>query len=141
MGSGVLSGWSEAILFSIAFLIAFTSVIALMNIEYGQNHEVPLTDTTTIDAFTEYMGTSKDSIEEGTVEYDSDQGITLKESYGLAKNAITIMWNFITGGWIEDVVLLLNLGDVGDSLAIVLRILYFLSLVFGLLYALFKIAM
>jgi|TARA_Y100000310_G_scaffold113968_1_gene112404 hypothetical protein len=135
-----VSGWTEGILISLLFLTVFGIVIAGMNIQYGENYNLGLTDNSTEQLFIEYQDTAETQIKGGDVEFDAQQGITLKESYALTKDLINIIWTFLSGGFIEDLVSLLNLGTAGTALAVTLRILWFLSLVFALLYALFKVA-
>jgi len=134
-----ISGWTEGILLTLAFVTVLGVVVLSLNGMYDKNYSVGLQDNTTENLFIEYQDTASEQIKGGEVEFDASQGITLKSSYGLAKDAIGIVWSFITGGFIENAVGYWNLGASGLILAKSLRILWFLSLVFALLYALFKI--
>jgi len=134
-----ISGWTETILLSLAFIAVFGLVVAGLNLQYGQNHNLGITDNTTETLFIQYQDTAQSQIQGGEVEFDAQQGISLKESYGLTKDLINIIWTFLSGGFVEDIVSLLNLGTAGVALAKVFRILWFISLVFALLYALFKV--
>jgi len=134
-----VSGWTEGILFALLFLTAFGVVIAGMNVQYDKSYSLGLSDNTTNQLFIDYQDTAETQVQGGDVEFDAQQGITLKESYGLTKDLINIIWVFLSGGFIEDVVQLLNLGAAGTALALTLRIIWFLSLIFALLYALFKV--
>lgn len=136
---GSISGWTEAILLSLAFIAILSVVIVSFNTMYGETYSLPITDNGTETAFIEYQDTAQTQIDGGDVEFDAQQGITLKSSYGLTKDIIGIVWSFLTGGWIENIINMWNLGASGVILAKTLRILYFLSLVFALLYALFKV--
>jgi len=138
---GSISGWTEGILLTLAFITVFGIVLAGFNLKYGQNYSLGITDNTTEQLFIDYQDTSQEQIKGGEVEFDADQGITLKESYGLAKDAINIVWTFLSGGFIEKVAESWNVGESGMVLARSIRIIYFLSLVFALLYALFKVAL
>ena len=135
-----VSGWTEAILLSLAFVAVFGIVVAGLNLQYGKHHALGITDDTTEALFIEYQDTAQSQIQGGDVEFDAQQGISLKESYGLTKDLINIVWSFLSGGFIESIVSLLNLGASGVALAKAFRILWFISLVFALLYALFKVA-
>lgn len=137
--AGMISSWTEAILLSLVFVTVLTLVLGNFNIMYNQNHALPISDNTTEQLFINYQDTAQQQIKGGEVDFNSEQGITLKSSYGLTTDAIGIAWNFLSGGWIEQIASMLGLGASGMALARALRILYFLSLVFGLLYALFKI--
>lgn len=139
---GSLQGWTEGIILSLVFVAVLTLVIASFNVMYSKNNNLPFSDGSGSEQlFINYQDTAQEQIKGGDVEFDASQGITLKSSFGLAKDAISITWNFITGGWIEQTVSAWNIGEAGTALAKGLRIIYFLSLVFALLYALFKVAL
>lgn len=135
-----VTGWTEGILLMLAFLTVFGIVVAGFNTQYGKNYNVGLTDESNAEQlFIEYQDTAEQQIKGGDVEFDADQGITLKSSYGITKDAINIVWTFISGGFIEQLAELWGVGQAGMVLAKAIRIIYFLSLVSALLYALFKI--
>lgn len=137
-----VQSWTEGILLSLAFVAVFSLVIANFNLLYSKNYVSSFDDNSDSEQlFVNYQDTAQTQIEGGEVEFDAQQGITLKSSWGLAKDAVTITWNFISGGWIEDTISAWNLGEAGTVIARAIRIIYFLSLVFALLYALFKVAL
>lgn len=133
------SGWTEGILLSLVFVAVIGIIIGSMNSWYGQSYSLGLSDNETEQLFIDYQDSSEQKIQGGEVEFDASQGVTLKSSYGLVTDILSVIWNFLTGGWIESLFSLLGAGASGMALARALRILYFLSLVFALLYALFKI--
>lgn len=135
------SSWTEGILLSLAFVAILTLVIGGFNLMYNKNLDLGLSDNTTEQYFVEYQTTAQNQIEGGEVQFDAQQGITLKSSYGMAVDAIKIAWSFISGGWIEKVATMWNVGEAGMIIARALRIIFFLSLVFGLLFALFKVVL
>lgn len=134
-----ISGWVEGILFSLAFVAILAIIVGNFNIMYNQNNDVGLSDNSTENLFIEYQSTAQNQLEGGEVQFDATNGISLKSSYGITMDAIKIAWTFISGGWIEKLVDTWNLGEAGTALARTVRIIYFLSLVFALLYALFKV--
>lgn len=135
-----VQGWSEGIILSLVFVAVLTLVVGNFNLMYEKNYATPFSDNSGAEQlFINYQDTAQNQIQGGEVQFDAQQGITLKSSWGLAKDAVTITWNFISGGWIEQTVSAWNLGEAGTALAKGLRIIYFLSLVFALLYALFKV--
>lgn len=137
---GIVSGWTEGILLSLAFVGVLGIVIASFNGLYGgTDYSLGLTDNTTEQLFVRYQNTSQTQLEGGEVEFDAQQGITLKTSYDMAKDAITIIWTFLSGGWIEKTAEMTGLGEPVMLLARFFRIIWFLSLIFGMLYALFKV--
>jgi len=137
---GNLSGWTEGILLTLAFLTISGIIFSAMNVQYGTNHNLGLTDdSNATQLFINYQDTAVEQITGGEVDFDAQNGITLKSSYGLAKDAISIAWTFITGGFIENLAQAWNVGQGGLVFARILRVIYFLSLVFALLFALFKV--
>lgn len=138
---GNVSGWTEGILLSLAFITILGIVVAGFNQKYDQNYTVPIGDNTTQQLFIDYQDTASQQVKGGEVAFDAQQGISLKNSYGLATDAISIAWSFLSGGFIENAISLWNTGASGQALATALRIIWFLSLVFALLYALFKVVL
>lgn len=137
-----VSGWTEAVLFSLLFVTILTIITVNFNGMYGKNNAVPFSDSSgSQNLFIKYQDTAQTQIKGGEADFDAQQGITLKSSWGLAKDAVSISWGFISGGWIEQIITSMNLGESGTALAVALRILFFLSLVFAILYALFKVAL
>jgi len=135
-----LSGWTEGILLSLAFVALFSVVTIGMNLDYNKEYVVPFADDSNSETlFVEYMDNSQEAINGGEVSFTSDNGISLKSSYGMIKDAGTIVWSFISGGWIEDIIGSWHMGEAGEILAKFLRILYFLSVVAAFLYILFKV--
>lgn len=139
---GSLSLWGEGILLSLLFLTAFTLVISGyggFNELYNGNYNSGLSDdANTQQLFIEYQDTAAEQIEGGEAEFDAEQGITIKSSWGLVKDFLRIIWRFITGTWIEQIVTAWGIGAAGTALAVTFRVLFFISIVAGVLYGLFK---
>jgi len=139
---GNVSGWTEGIILTLAFLAVLGVVVAAFNIQYNKNYDIGLTDSSGAEQrFIEYQRTSEEQIQGGEVEFNAQEGITLKSSYGITKDAISIVWTFVSGGFIEKLASAWGIGESGMLLARAIRIIYFLSLVFALLYALFKVVL
>lgn len=139
---GNVSGWTEGILLTLAFIAVLGVVIAGFNVQYNKNYNLGLTDNSNAEQlFIEYQTTAEQQIQGGEVEFNAIEGITLKSSYGITKDAISIVWTFISGGFIEELANAWGVGESGMLLARAIRIIYFLSLVFALLYALFKVVL
>jgi len=135
-----LSGWTEAIIFSLLFVGILGIVTVEFNLMYDETNEIPFTDKSGATAKLEnYMDTGSEQVEGGEVEFDAQTGITLKSSWGLITSLTSIVWSFISGGWIESIISAWNLGEAGGQLAFYLRIIYFISLIFAILYGLFKV--
>ncbi|MDI6738155.1 MAG: hypothetical protein QME12_06620 [Nanoarchaeota archaeon] len=134
------SGFIEGIILSLVFVAVFNIAIATMNHDYGKDFDAGFSDNSGAEQlFVKYQDTAQTQIQGGEAQFDATQGITVKSSWGLAKDAVTISWRFITGGWIENVAEKLNLGEAGTALAVGLRIIYFIGLLMALLYVLFKV--
>ena len=131
-----MSGWTEGILLSILLVAVLGIVVAGMNVKYGQNYDIGLGADTTESAYIEYQDTLDREIGGGEVEFSANQGLTLKSSWGIIKSGINIIWNFLTGGWIESIVAYMHLPSV---VGVILRILYFISVGFIILTILFKV--
>ena len=136
---GFISDWGEAIILSVAFIGALALVVAGMNSIYGKNNELPIADNSTLASFSTYQGTAQESVTGGEVNLDSQNGLSLKSSYSIMTGFINICWNFLSGGWIAKVADMLYLGAPLKPLTIGLQVIWFVSLIFGLLYILFKV--
>ena len=139
MGEGVLSGWTEGILFSLAFVLILGVIVTNFNGIYEKDFQIGLGTNTTANAFINYQDTAGEQITGGEVDFDSSSGITLKSSWGIVKNAFSMVSSFLTGGWIEDIFTMTNTGEAGQIYAKYLRILWVLSLILAVLYILFKV--
>jgi len=139
MGEGSLSGWTEGILLTIAFLTVFGIIVTNFNGMYGEDNQVGFGTNTTAEEFIDYSDSADDKVRGGEADFDSNSGMTLKESWGITKGVYKIVMSFVTGGFIEDAFYYTNLGESGQSFALILRILWTLSLIFAILYILFKV--
>jgi len=131
-----MSGWTEGILFSVLFVLILGIVIAGMNVSYGESYSIGLNTNATQEAFTQYQDTIDAQIGSGDADFTSASGLTLKSSWGIIKSGTSIIWSFLTGGWIEIIVGYMNLPP---EVALIFRILYFLSIGFIILKILFKV--
>lgn len=132
-----MGGWTEGILMSILVVILLGIIIGGMNVKYGQDHQLGLGGNTTKSAFVEYQGTLEREIGGGEAQFDSASGMTLKSSWGIIKSGMNIIWDFFTGGWIETITT--DYMRLPSSVAIIFRMLYFLSMGFIILKILFKV--
>ena len=139
MGAGSLSGWIEAILLSLTFVLILGLIVTNFNGLYNKNNQIGLGTNSTSSAFVRYQDTAGDQILGGEVDFNSASGITLASSWGITKEVFNIVGTFLTGGWIENVFEMINLGEAGQIWAKYLRILWILSLIFAILYILFKV--
>jgi len=138
-----IGGWVETVALSLVFITIFGGVvISNMNLMYDKNYDVGIRDNNnSSQLFVQYQDTAQEKITGGEVNFNSASGITLKTSWELVTDLLTAVWSFITGGWIAQIINSMNLGAAGSVLAITLQLLYFISLVFAALYALFKVSL
>lgn len=138
--AATLSGWQEAIIFSIAVLSIATIIIFGYNSIYGSNLSIGLNDSSNSrSALVEYVQSGSDNLNGGEVDFSATQGIQVKSSWGLLKAGGNLVWNFFKGGWIEQNITALGLGPAGDILGLSLRILFNLSVIAGLLFVVSKV--
>lgn len=135
-----LSGWSEAALGMILMLGALMIIVGFMNAKYNQNNDPTfgMSTNSTLDSFKDYQGTLQTGME-GEASTNSINGVSLVSSWGMIKTGLNIVFNFVTGGWINNAVGLLSLGEIGNNLALILRLLFILSIGFILIKILFKV--
>lgn len=135
-----LSGWTEAGIGVILLLLCTAVIIGYMNVDYGQDNDPTfgMSTDTTLQRFKDYQGTLQTGLE-GEAETEGTEGISLSSSWGMVKAGISMTFDFVTGGWINNAVGLLNLGSVGDYLALCLRLLFVFSIGFILIKLLFKV--
>jgi len=131
-----LSGWVEGILLSLLVVILLGIFIGGGNSLYGTNHQIGLGGNTTEQSFVDYQSSLENEVTQGEAEFTSDQGLTLKSSWSILKSLGGIIWDFLTGGWIESVVSYMKLPI---EVALIFRILYFISIGLIILYLLFKV--
>ena len=136
---GNLSMWNEGILLTLAFISCLSIVIVGLNGMYNKDYSLGLSDNNTESLFITYQESAQENIRGGEVTFDSTNGISLKSGYDLVVDAVEAIWNFITGGFIETLASYFNLGAPMMLLAKALRIIWFLSLVFGIIYLVWKV--
>lgn len=135
-----MEGFTEGAILSLLFISLLTIAIGSMNLAYDKNIDVGLNDDSgTEQKFIEYMDTSQTEVQGGEAAFDAQQGITVKSSWGLAKDASSIIWSFFSGGFIEKLATAWHLGVAGTIFAKVFRMLYVLAMIYAMLYVLFKV--
>lgn len=135
-----LSGFSEAIIGVLLFLSCIVIVMVAMNHDYGQNYDPTFGITTneTANALNNYPGTLQAGME-GEASTNAIQGVNVVSSYGIIKEGLSIVFQFLTGGFIQNAVGLLNLGQAGTILGLSLRLLFILAVGFILIKIIFKV--
>jgi hypothetical protein len=132
-----MSGWFEGAIFALMFVLVLTGIVVIFNLDYGKSNSVGLLTNDTMNDLIGYQTTAQNEIGSGEASFTSAAGMTLSSSWTLLKAAINIIWNFITGEWLEIVCTYMHLPSV---VALLLRILYSLSMVWIIIKILFKVA-
>lgn len=130
-----LTGWIEGILMTVLFITILTLTIGGMNTLYGKDYQTGLVTNTT-EEFGRYADTSISQIDGGEVELaDSESGLTLLSALGIIKTTASVIWSFITGGFITKAFGYLKFpGSVG----LTFRILYLISVILIVLKVVFR---
>jgi len=144
MGMGkkaqTMQGWTEGIAIAVLFVMVFSIVIVGMNDLYSKDHEIEGLPTTD---FYDKLKTQQDSMDEkfseGEASFLGAVGLTVSTSWDVLFGTLTILWQFLTGSWIETIIGYMNMGEIGTPVAYVFRALFFLSIGFIILKILFKI--
>lgn len=138
-GEANISKLATVVIISLAMLSVLGLIVASMNNQYSQNNTIPINDNNYTQEFVNYLESSTTEISDGTADTQTDAGITLSSSWGITKSIMTTVSSVLTGGFIEEVVNTLNLGEAGQVYAVYLRILFILTIIFAILYILFKV--
>ena len=135
---GSFSGMTEGIVLALLFVVLSGAVIGYLNTSYGEDFSVGL-DTSGLDTF--YTSTQ--------VAYDAttgevtqtDEGLTLKNSWKMFKGLSSTAWSFINGSWISTLVTqtLKIQGAAGFTVAMVIRILFLGLILWSIIKIFFKV--
>lgn len=134
-----MAGWTEVALFTTLFMLLIISLVAYMNVNYDKNYDGTFglagSIATTEGDLSDYQDTLQQNANQGEAT-SSGEGISLTTTWSIITSGMNIMWTFLTGGFIEDVVGLMRLPAVVGR---ILRILYVLSIGFILIKLILKI--
>ncbi len=136
------SGWSEAILVGILFILAIGIVVEGMNSKYGTSKDPSFgldlqnNANQSLNDFKSYQESIQTATNTGQASFASVFGLTLSTSYDVIKTSMGVFWSFISGGWILKAVMMMQLPLV---LGIVFQLIYLLSIGYILIKILFKI--
>jgi hypothetical protein len=133
-----MSGWFEGAILSLMFVLVLTGVVVYFNVDYSKSNNIGLLTNDTMNDLIGYQKISQDEIGSGEASFTSAAGMTLSSSWTLMKAAISIIWNFITGQWLETICT--DYMHLPAVVALLLRILYTISLVWIIIRILFKVA-
>lgn len=135
-----MQGWVEGISIAVLFVLVFTVIIVNMNDLYSKDNNIEGLPT---NDFYDKLKDQQDSMEqkfgEGEASFVGGVALTISTSWDVLFGTMTMLWSFITGSWIETIIIdYLPLGDSGVYVAYVIRALFFLSIGFIILKILFN---
>jgi len=132
------SGWQEGILLTLLFIGIFGAIISSLNVDYGENFQIGLGEQTdgTQEALKDYGQSAGEQIKGGEAEFSSTGDLTLKSTWGIVKSLYRIVTDFITGGFIEKIVLMMHLDP---QVAFIFRFMWVISLILSVIYILMKV--
>jgi hypothetical protein len=137
-----ISGFTEGILISMLFIAVFGVAVFSMNTDYHASFSVGLTDgTNTTSDYNNFIGTADTQIRDAPVSLTSAYGLQTESTWGVAKGMYSLTMNFLNGGWIQNIMGNIGLGESGVLLGITLRVLFLISLISAVLYLFFKVVL
>lgn len=139
------SSWTETILMSIAALLVIIVIFGIMDLQYNQNISAGITGPQGIrdnsSSWNNSIGNISSLINQtqsGTPQFNT-LGVSLTTSWSMVITVMTLIFNFLGGGFINTIISALNLGAAGAILSTVLTTIWFLGLIFFIIYLLFKV--
>lgn len=135
-----LSGWAETMVMFSLIVGLMTLLFAGFNADYNKNYDVGINTTSIEENLKTKSNQGQEQIlgGEANSNANSDAGI-LSTSIGIITGMGSMVWTFLTGGWIETVVGYLNIGLAGGKIALYIRILWVMSVIFAIAYTIFKV--
>lgn len=135
-----LSGWSEAAIGILLILSCITIIIVSMNIKYGKTEDpfFGMSSNSTKSQLDNYQ-TKLSTATEGDPSTSALSTVNVASSWGIVMAGVNIMFDFITGQWVQNAIRLLPLGDAGEPLGWALRLLFIFSIGYIIIKILFKV--
>jgi len=139
--AGTISTWIEGIVLTLTFVLIIVILVVELDNTYNMNYAPGIggiVDNSTIESFKAFRTTSQNQMNSSNV-VSNLIGINIVSSYDIFKGAIGIIWNFLSGGFIDNIINYLTLGASGVALATAFKIIWFLTIVWAGLYVFFKV--
>jgi hypothetical protein len=135
-----LQGWIEVGLGITLFLILIGILMTYMNVEYSQNYDQTfgMQTSSTLQDMKDYQGTIEQGMQ-GEATTSSLTGISLGTTWSMTKAGLKIAFGVVTGQWLQNAVMLLNIGEAGIYLGLILRLMFVISIGLILLRLIFKV--
>lgn len=114
--------------------------LAPLNSTYDEEYGLGL-DTGGLDDISSQFERSYNDTIGGEVE-SKDDGLSLLSSWNIALGLFKLTWEFVNGSWINNLFMnVLDLGETGFYLALVLRLLFIATLIFSVIKLFFKVVL
>ena len=139
--AATMQGWTEGIGLMVIFVIVLGVIIVGMNDLYSKDYEIVGLETDSYSAALQsYEASQEEKIVGGEVDFESNNPISLKTSWDIIVGTVKLVWNFITGQWLQTILVdYLHLGGIGYTIYLILRGLLFIALGFIVLRIIFRI--
>jgi hypothetical protein len=124
-------GWIEVILFIMLFVGVLAVISISMNSKYGSNHDLTMgiaTNSTT-NSLKDLQVTLANSTKEGQSSFSSLGIFQLTTIPRMMTAFGTLLWDFVTGSFINSIVESMNLGDYSAIVIVIFKLLYFITLI------------
>ena len=124
--------WLEVILFSMLFVVALGVIGSNMN---AINHDTKdisygLATESTLDDLKSVQSSMSSSLTEGTASISTLGIFTITTIPKIIMTTLNLSLRFVMGGWIKDLVGLMNLGEYTNIILTIFQILYFFVILF-----------
>ena len=131
------SGWLEVIVLSVAIVVLFSSIFSGMNTLHSKDYNLGLGTKSTVDALEKMQSQVQEKIQGGQVSFLGYLGMSLTTAWDMTLGLVSLIWNFITGGWLE--IILIDYLYLPAEVTMLIRLLWFISLVFVIYKIIFRV--
>lgn len=135
-GTASLTSWVLGVLLVLLLLVLVTTqILEPMNTTYNKSFSTGLS-TEAIDNYQEAIQEADEKIKGGEVTQE-DEGLSFKEAWSIGKLLYNTTWNFVTGGFIDN--LLTGVLGFPAIVGTVVRLIFISSLIFIIVYIFMKV--
>jgi hypothetical protein len=130
--SGTFGSWIETLLIVILFVGTITIIGVNMNQLYGKDHDLSygIVTNDTLQKMKGFQGNMVNNTQSGQSSVTDFGIIKLTTIPSIINFALTMIWEFVSGGFINRLVELMNLGSYASTVIIVFKLLYFITIGF-----------
>jgi hypothetical protein len=128
-----LAGWTETALFVTLFMLLIAMLITNLNVTLDEDYDSSFGAPDRLSDIQDRLSGYQDTLQQGVTEgktTSSGDGLSWTKTWSIITAGADIMWRFLTGGFIEDVVNMIGLPVIFGE---ILRILFVLSIGFILI--------